>query len=251
MNLNLRGKTALITGSSRGIGKEIASSLLEEGCNIMLNGIHRNTLRVTARSLGDDCKYFVGDVTNVTDCKKMVEYTKKQYGTLDILICNVGDGLSPPHGKETISDWIKMLNINLLSSVNVIKAAEPDLARSKGVIVCISSIAGLASIGAPVAYAASKSALNSFVRNSARPLAKKNIRINAVAPGNIMFKGSVWENKIKDNPKLVRKMLEENVALARFGTPQEVANTVKFLASPLASFITGSIFVVDGGQITQ
>lgn len=251
MEFNLRGKTALVTGSSRGIGKEIASSLLEDGCNVVLNGLHKNTLQYTAKSLGNDCKYFVGDVTNVADCKKMVKYVEKQYDTLDILVCNVGDGRSPPHGKETTVDWTKMLNINLLSSVNVVKAAEPYLARSKGAIVCISSIAGLASIGAPVAYAASKSALNSFVTNSAVPLAKKNIRINAVAPGNIMFNGSVWEKKIKVNPKKVRKILEENVALARFGTPQEVANTVKFLASPLASFITGSIFVVDGGQITQ
>lgn len=251
MEFNLRGKTALVTGSSRGIGKEIASSLLEDGCNVVLNGLHKNTLQATAKSLGNDCKYFVGDVTNVADCKKMVKYVEKQYDTLDILVCNVGDGRSPPHGKETTVDWTKMLNINLLSSVNVVKAAEPYLARSKGAIVCISSIAGLAAIGAPVAYAVSKSALNSFVTNSAVPLAKKNIRINAVAPGNIMFNGSVWEKKIKVNPKIVRKILDENVALARFGTPQEVANTVKFLASPLASFITGSIFVVDGGQITQ
>ena len=132
-----------------------------------------------------------------------------------------------------------------------IKTAEPYLAKSSGVIVCISSIAGLASIGSPIAYAASKAALNSFVRNSAIHLAQKGIRINAVAPGNIMFKGSVWENKMKTNHKLVEKMLKENVSLARFGTPQEVANTVKFLASSSASFITGIIFVVDGGQITQ
>ena len=249
MDLNLRGKTALVTGSSRGIGKAIASSLLEEGSNVVLNGLHEKTLKATSKSVGHNCRYFVGDVTKTADCKKMIEYTIKQFKTIDILVCNVGDGRSPSNGKETVSDWIKMLNVNLLGSVNVIKASESYLAMSKGSIVCISSIAGLASIGAPIAYAASKSALNSFVRNSAGPLAKKNIRINAVAPGNIMFKGSVWERKLKENPHKVRKMLKENVALGKFGTPTDVSNVVKFLLSWQASFITGSIFVVDGGQI--
>lgn len=249
MEFDLTGKTALVTGSSRGIGNEIASVLLNEGCYVVLNGLHKSTLRTTAKLFGKNCSFFSADVTKINECKKLVNYIVKERGSLDILICNVGDGRSAPPGTETLQDWHKMININLFSAINIIKAAENQLMKSKGVIICISSIAGMRVTGAPITYSTTKAALNTFVKNLSKPLAKKGIRINVVAPGNIIFKGSVWEKKLKENPYTVKKMLVEEVSLGRFGTSTEVANLVIFLVSSYASFITGSIFVIDGGQI--
>jgi NAD(P)-dependent dehydrogenase (short-subunit alcohol dehydrogenase family) len=114
--------------------------------------------------------------------------------------------------------------------------------------VCISSIAGVESTGAPVTYSVAKSAINSYVKNISKHLTKSGIRINAVAPGNIMSESSVWKEKFSENPKDVKTMLKKEVAMGRFGTPEEISNLVVFLCSEKSSFITGSTFIVDGGQ---
>ncbi len=108
---------------------------------------------------------------------------------------------------------------------------------------------GLEVLGAPITYSVAKAALNSYVKSISKPLAKQGIRINAVAPGNIFFEGSVWEKKLDKNPDYVRKMLEEQVALHRFGRPEEIADFVTFLTSSRCTFATGEIFVIDGGQL--
>jgi 3-oxoacyl-[acyl-carrier protein] reductase len=247
MNLNLEGKVALVTGSSRGIGKSIATTLYEEGCKVVLNGRHKDILKITAKPLGGN--YFVADVTNPKECGDLVDYIIKKYGKLDILICNVGSGKSVPHGMETNLEWKKMLDLNFFSATNIIYAAMDSLKKTRGVIVCISSIAGMENTDAPIAYSIAKTALNSYVKRISKSLAKNSIRINSVSPGNIFFKGSVWEKKIKDDKSKVNKMLRSEVALGRFGTPEEVSNLVIFLASSKSSFVTGSNFVIDGGQL--
>ena len=123
------------------------------------------------------------------------------------------------------------------------------MSKSKGVIVCISSIAGIDRTGAPVPYSIAKAAINMYVKGMSKHLASQGIRINAVAPGNIMFGGSVWEKKMKKNPNRVKKILTEEVSLKRFGSPDEIGNLVTFLASPVSSFITGQIIIADGGQV--
>ena len=167
---------------------------------------------------------------------------------MDILVCNVGSGKAVPTGKETIRDWENMFSLNFYSSINLIKFAENELKKTKGSIICISSIAGVETTNAPITYSVAKSALNSYVKNTSKRLSKYNIRINAVAPGNIIFNGSTWETKMKNNPSKVKKMLKDNVSMNRFGTTNEISNLVTFLSSEMASFITGSIYVVDGGQ---
>ena len=249
MNLNLFEKTVIVTGSSRGIGKSIAKTLISEGCNVVINGRKNSDLKKAQNEIGNNVKTFAGDVSDPKICKSLVKFTVKTFGKLDFLVCNVGSGKSISPGKETQKEWQKMLEINLQSATNIIEASKIELSKTKGSILCISSIAGMNVLGAPIPYSVSKSALNTYVKCSARPLGEKNIRINAIAPGNIMFEGSVWEKKKKKNPSLVKKLLKNEVSLHRFGTPTDIANLAAFLSSPKSSFITGSIYVVDGGQI--
>ena len=248
MELELKNKVALITGSSKGIGKAIANSLKEENCKIILNGRTNSTLKKTAKSMGENVDYFVADVTNKKSCIKLQDHILKKYGKLDILVCNVGDGISISLGNETEKDWEKMLGINLISTTNIIQTFKKLLTKSNGTITCISSIAGIETIDAPIAYATAKSALNTYVKQMSRPLAKEKIRINAVVPGNIMFENSVWDKKLKKNPKKVKNFIKNHVPLKRFGKPEEIGNIVSFLSSNKSSFITGSIFIVDGGK---
>lgn len=249
MDLKLNKKIALITGSSSGIGFGIAKKLSDEGCFVILNSRHEKTLKNSAKKLGSHITFLKADVTKPEKCHLLVEKIIKKYGKLDILICNVGGGTSKPPGKESIDQWQKMYEINFLSTINMIKYAEKYLSKSKGTVVCISSIAGIDRIGATLPYSTAKAAINMYVKGVSKYLATQKIRINAVAPGNIMFDGSVWEKKMKNNPNRVRKILREEVSLKRFGTPEEIGNLVGFLVSPVSSFITGQIIIADGGQV--
>ena len=121
---------------------------------------------------------------------------------------------------------------------------------SRGTIVCMSSICGLEVVpDAPVTYSAAKAALHAYVRGIARPLGRQGIRINAIAPGNILFNGSVWSRKLSEDRSAVHAMLERDVALNSLGTPRDVANLVAYLASPRSSFATGGVWALDGGQV--
>lgn len=249
MNFELEGKTVLVTGSSKGIGKSIAKAFFNEGCNLVLNGRNKDSVLQTLKEFPERTSYFIGDVTIPEVCRELIKKIIKDWGKLDIIICNVGNGKSVPTGKETFDEWNKVFLVNFFSATNVIEAAIDELKKTQGKIVCISSIAGIEDINAPLTYSVAKSALNTYVKGISKILAKDQIRINAVAPGNILFKDSVWDKKIKENPKDVKNFLEKEVALNRLGTPEEIANFVIFASSKLSDFATGSIFVVDGGQV--
>ena len=250
MQLQLRGKSVLVTGSSRGIGRAIAETFLAEGAEVAFNGRNADELaRVVATQAGGRAIATDGDVSKPEHARGVIERVLGAFGKLDVLVCNVGNGRSVPPGTETLDEWQRVFALNLWSATNMIEAGRQALVANQGVVVCISSICGQEVVpGAPLTYSAAKAALNAYVRGIARPLGKAGVRINAIAPGNILFEDSVWHRKLNEDAAAVEQMLERDVALAKLGTPQDVANLAVWLASPAASFCTGCIFVADGGQ---
>lgn len=251
MKLELADRVALVTGASRGIGLAIATTLAAEGAKVALAARGADALNAARATVGAQSSVHLADVTDPAAAAALVQEVERQWGRLDILVCNVGSGASVPPGKETAAEWSRVMDLNLFAATNMIEAARPLMARGGGdrAIVCISSIAGMAALGAPVTYYAAKAALNASVRGLARPLALEGIRINAVAPGNILSADGTWARKLAENSAAVEEMLVRDVALRRLGKPEEVADLVAFLVSPRAAFITGNIMVADGGQL--
>ena len=248
MDLGLEGRVALVTGSTRGIGRAIAERFAREGARVVLNGRTAGELEAARGEIGAVAAY-AADVAKAEGAARLIDSIERELGRLDVLVCNVGSGASVPPGAEDLAEWQRMLGLNLFSATNVVAAAKPLLELSAGTIVCISSICGVEALGCPLAYGGAKAALNSYVRGAARELGKSNVRINAIAPGNVVFPGSVWERKLREDSAAVQRMLERDVALRRLGTPEEIADIAAFLASPRASFTTGAVFVIDGGQV--
>ena len=247
---DLRGKTALITGSSKGIGLGIAKVLHQAGCQVILNGRKENALIAAQNQLGEErCGFIKGDVSKIEDAKVIAQTVFDTFGPLDILVCNVGSGASVPPGEESAEEWQRVFTANLWSTTNMVEACKDKMAKENSSILCISSICGQEVIpGAPVTYSAAKAALNSFVKGIARPLGIKGIRINAIAPGNILFETSVWQRKLNEDAQSVKDMLDREVSLSRLGTPQDIAKLALWLSSDEGSFATGQIWTLDGGQ---
>jgi len=248
MDLNLKSKKVFVSGSSKGIGFYIAKKFIEEGAEVVINARNPEELDAAAISLGN-CRRVVGDVSNPEDAVNAITSAANILGGMDIVICNVGSGSSVPPGQESYDEWQRVFAVNFFSATNLIEASRKFLENLHGSIVCISSICGNETIpGAPVTYSVAKSALNTYVKSMSLPLAEEGIRINAVAPGNIKFEGSVWSKKMAQDPESVKAMLKNNVPLGEFGSPDDVANLVVWLASDVAKFVTGTIVTTDGGQ---
>jgi 3-oxoacyl-[acyl-carrier protein] reductase len=254
MDLELKDKVALVTGSSRGIGKAIALSFLTEGANVIITGRDEDSLNKTYRELsnqyGEDSIYsYRGDMTQIADISNCLDSGVKRFGKIDILVANVGTGKSKPGLEADRDEWERIFDLNLLGSINVVRVVVPIMKKNgSGTIIFISSIAGLEALGAPITYSVAKAGLISLSKNLSHPLAKDDIRVNVVAPGNIIFKGGRWEEIIKEKPNIIEDYIKKRVAMQRFGKPEEIADAVMFLASERASFITGACLIVDGGE---
>ena len=253
MDLGLANKSALVVGGSRGIGRTISRTLLDEGCNLAIAARTGSDIAETQNGVEDRTSGHVCDVSDRDQCVKLIDDVVTRWGGLDIVISSLGNGASVPPGSEMPDEWRRMFDINFFSSMNLIAAARPALKRDRedecSSITLISSICGQETLGAPVTYSAAKAALNAAIKGLSRPLALEGIRLNSVAPGNILCEGGVWDRKLKDDRAGVEAMLRREVALMRLGTPEEIASAVTYVASPKASFVVGEVFVVDGGQV--
>ncbi len=253
MELGLQDKVALISGSSRGIGYAVATSMLEHGARVIINGRNKEQLDTAYDALvaahgSDNVFSFLGDLTKEDDINRCVQFIQQQCSGLDILVSNIGSGKSQPGAEVALEEWKRMFDVNFFGSVSLIQAMISMMKeKAQGSIVCISSIAGLETIGAPLPYEAAKAALISYVQALAKQLAP-NIRVNSVAPGNIFFAGGRWEELVNQDSSGVQNMLDSKVPMKRFGTPEEIASVVSFLSSQQASFVTGATWVADGGQ---
>ena len=252
MTFKLEGKKAFITGSTEGIGLAIAQKLEEYGCNIVINSRDKNSIERASKFFKNKVIGIVGDMSSEDESREAINEFIHIYKTMDILICNVGSGRSAMPGNESIDDWSESVSKNLLTATNPISSSINYLANSSGVITCISSICGSKMIeGAPLTYASIKAALNRYIINSSYYFAKKNIRINGISPGNVIFPGSIWEKKLLNNKDAVERMIRNKVPLNKFVTTQDVAEACAFLSSPLSSSTTGQIISVDAGQSVQ
>jgi len=259
MNLNLVGQRILITGSSRGIGRAIAEEFLAEGCRVVITGRHIAGVDATCKALTQaygeaSVMPFVGDLGNEQVCVTLKDKLENQWQGLDHLVCNIGSGRSVAPLQEDRSEWQRMLDINLLNASGCVHTMQDLLVESAQVfdrmasIVFVSSICGVEALGCPVAYASAKAALQAYAKNITRPLAELGVRVNCVSPGNIVFSGSTWEQKLEQDAEGVQDMLNRDVPLKRLGRPEEIASSVVFLASEKASFVTGAHWIIDGGQ---
>lgn len=240
-------KTAVITGSSRGIGAAIALRLAKDGYNIALNDINEgmfenNDIAEKIRAFGVEAEIFCADVSNYGQCEAMVKAIKERFGTIDVLVNNAGitrDGLMARMPEE---QYDLVIAVNQKSVFNMMKLAGNVMIRQKqGKMINLASVAGLYGNPGQINYSASKAAIIGMTKTAAKELGSRNINVNAVAPG---FIRTPMTDKLTDEQKA--KMLEA-IAMKRYGEVEEIAGVVSFLASEDASYVTGQVIEISGG----
>ena len=251
MELGLRDKVAVVTGSSRGIGRSIAMGLADEGCKLVVCARGERSLKETVgelREKGVEVVAVTADVAKEEGPKKVVDRAMDAFQRIDVLVNNVGRSLWKPFAEHTDEDWQAIIDINLFAAIRMSRLVVPIMeGQGGGAIVMISSIWGR-ELGGPSSYNSTKAATIGLSKNLAKELAPKGIRVNTVAPGSILFPGGGWDRRRKEDPDGMAAFVKQAMPLGRFGKPEEVANLVVFLASERASLITGTCIPADGCQ---
>jgi len=245
MDLGLRGKKAMVTGGTRGIGRAIAERLATEGADVAICARNADEVAATVSALQDMGVQATGTNVDVGDelaLKSWINQAVSELGGLDIVVANV----SALAGDDTAAAWHDAFDIDMMGTIHTIDGALPHLEKSEtGAIVAISSVSALQYFGGVRAYNSMKAALINHMSNLAHALAPKGIRVNTVSPGTIYFEGGIWNKRELELPELFEGALAMN-PMGRMGTPNEVADATVFLCSPLASFIAGTNLLVDG-----
>lgn len=241
-------KVALITGATRGIGRQIAITLSKEGYHIALNYRKENEeLKSIKKEIEEnqvECLVVKGDVSNFDDCEELVKQVIEKFGKIDVLVNNAGitkDMLLMRMKKE---DFEQVVDVNLIGTFNVTKNVLSYMLKARsGRIINISSVVGISGNAGQTNYAASKAGIIGFTKSLAKEVASRNILVNAIAPG---FIETSMTEVLKEE---VKEEIAKSIPLKRMGTAQDVANSVKFLTSEDSTYITGQVIQVDGGML--
>ncbi|HEY4305885.1 MAG TPA: 3-oxoacyl-[acyl-carrier-protein] reductase [Gemmatimonadaceae bacterium] len=244
MKIDLTGKTALVTGSTRGIGRAIAESLAGAGARVAIVGRDETRAKEAAAQVSSDARGFACDVGDIASVTALVEAVEKEFGAIDILVNNAGLTRDNIFLRLKDDDWDAVIDANLRGAFVAIRAATRGMMKKRwGRIINIASVVGIVGNKGQANYAASKAGLIGLTKSIAKELASRNILANVVAPG---FIETDMTAAMTDDAK---KTLFTQIPLERLGKPSDIAPLVTFLASEQSSYITGQVFVVDGGMV--